>query len=183
MNVFVCIVDLFVDVYVFIVVCYCMIDVDGVCVFYCEVGFVDVLIVLLLYGFFSVLYMFCNLILQLVVCYYVVVLDFFGFGLMQVLSGFCYMFDNFVYVVDGFMQVIGLLWYVIYVFDYGVLVGWCLVMVYLECISVIVMQNGNGYEEGLGEGLWVLIKVYWNNLDEVYCCKLYVIVLDEMMQW
>lgn len=43
-----------------------IIEVDGVNVFYCEVGFVDVLVILLLYGFFLLLYMFCELILCLV---------------------------------------------------------------------------------------------------------------------
>lgn len=64
----------------FIIIYYCFVDVDGFNVFYCEVGCLGVLKLLLLYGFLSFSYMFCDLILLLVDCFYIVVLDLLGFG-------------------------------------------------------------------------------------------------------
>jgi len=137
----------------------------------------------LLHGFPSASHMFRNLIPQLAERYHVVAPDFPGFGLTQVPSGFRYTFDNLARVVDGFTQAVGLSRYAIYVFDYGAPVGWRLAMVHPERISAIVTQNGNGYEEGLGEGPWAPVKAYWDNPDEAHRRALYALVSDEMTQW
>ncbi|RFC01379.1 alpha/beta hydrolase, partial [Klebsiella michiganensis] len=96
---------------------------------------------------------------------------------------FRYTFDNLAHVVDGFTQAVGLSRYAIYVFDYGAPVGWRLAMAHPERISAIVTQNGNGYEEGLGEGPWAPVKAYWDNPDEAHRRELHPIVSDEMTQW
>ncbi|WP_343620589.1 alpha/beta hydrolase [Ralstonia sp.] len=175
--------DLVVDAYAPTAVRHRMVDVEGVRVFYREAGPADAPTVLLLHGFPSASHMFRNLMPQLAERYHVVAPDFPGFGLTQVPSGFRYTFDNLAHVVDGFTQAIGLSRYVIYVFDYGAPVGWRLAMAHPERISAIVTQNGNGYEEGLGEGPWAPIKAYWNNPDEAHRRELHAIVSDEMTQW
>ena len=86
-------------------------------------------------------------------------------------------------MVDGFTQAMGLSRYAIYVFDYGAPVGWRLAMAHPERISAIVTQNGNGYEEGLGEGPWAPIRAYWNHPDEAHRRALHALVSDEMTQW
>jgi pimeloyl-ACP methyl ester carboxylesterase len=159
------------------------VDVEGVRVFYREAGPADAPTVLLLHGFPSASHMFRNLIPQLAGRYHVVAPDFPGFGLTQVPSDFRYTFDNLAHVVDGFTQAVGLSRYAIYVFDYGAPVGWRLAMAHPERISAIVTQNGNGYEEGLGEGPWAPVKAYWDNPDEAHRRELHPIVSDEMTQW
>ncbi|MCT7328463.1 alpha/beta fold hydrolase [Ralstonia mojiangensis] len=176
-------VDLVVDAYAPSAVRHRTVDVEGVRVFYREAGPADAPTVLLLHGFPSASHMFRNLIPQLAERYHVVAPDFPGFGLTQVPSGFRYTFDNLARVVDGFTQAIGLSRYAIYVFDYGAPVGWRLAMAHPERISAIVTQNGNGYEEGLGEGPWAPVKAYWDNPDEAHRRALHALVSDEMTQW
>lgn len=175
--------DLVVDAYAATAVRHRTVDVDGVRVFYREAGPVDAPTVLLLHGFPSASHMFRNLIPQLAERYHVVAPDLPGFGLTQVPEGFRYTFDNLAHVADGFTQAIGLSRYAIYVFDYGAPVGWRLAMAHPERISAIVTQNGNGYEEGLGEGPWAPVKAYWANPDAAHRRELHMLVSDEMTQW
>ena len=175
--------DLAVDAYAPTAVRHRTVDVEGVRVFYREAGPADAPTVLLLHGFPSASHMFRNLIPQLAGRYHVVAPDFPGFGLTQAPNGFRYTFDNLAHVVDGFTQAMGLSRYAIYVFDYGAPVGWRLAMAHPERISAIVTQNGNGYEEGLGEGPWAPIRAYWNHPDEAHRRALHALVSDEMTQW
>jgi pimeloyl-ACP methyl ester carboxylesterase len=50
--------------------------------------------------------------------------------------------------------------YAIYVFDYGAPTGFRLAMAHPERVTAIVSQNGNAYEEGLGDA-WGPIRKYW----------------------
>ncbi len=50
--------------------------------------------------------------------------------------------------------------YALYVFDYGAPVGFRLAMARPERVTAIVSQNGNAYEEGLGDA-WDPIRKYW----------------------
>ncbi|MGM3277775.1 alpha/beta fold hydrolase [Ralstonia sp. 24A2] len=171
------------DAYAPIAVRHRAVEVEGARVFYREAGPADAPTVLLLHGFPSASHMFRDLIPQLAGRYHVVAPDLPGFGLTQVPEGFRYTFDNLAHVVDGFTQAVGLSRYAIYVFDYGAPVGWRLAMAHPERITAIVTQNGNGYEEGLGEGPWAPIKAYWANPDEAHRRELHALVSDEMTQW
>ena len=57
-------------------------------------------------------------------------------------------------------DVIGIAKFAIYVFDYGAPVGFRLALSRPERITAIVSQNGNAYEEGLGDA-WGPIRRYW----------------------
>jgi pimeloyl-ACP methyl ester carboxylesterase len=48
------------------------------------------------------------------------------------------------------------------VFDYGAPIGFRLALAHSDRIAAIVSQNGNAYEEGLGE-IWSPIRTYWTN--------------------
>ena len=48
----------------------------------------------------------------------------------------------------------------LYVFDYGAPTGFRLAMARPERVTAIVSQNGNAYEEGLGDA-WAPIRRYW----------------------
>ncbi len=50
--------------------------------------------------------------------------------------------------------------YALYVFDYGAPTGFRLAMAHPERVTAIVSQNGNAYEEGLGDA-WAPIRRYW----------------------
>jgi pimeloyl-ACP methyl ester carboxylesterase len=47
-----------------------------------------------------------------------------------------------------------------YVFDYGAPTGFRLALMAPERVTAIVSQNGNAYEEGLGDA-WQPIQRYW----------------------
>jgi len=50
--------------------------------------------------------------------------------------------------------------YALYVFDYGAPTGFRMAMSHPESITAIVSQNGNAYEEGLGDA-WAPIQQHW----------------------
>lgn len=77
----------------------------------------------------------------LVDCYYFVVFDYLGFGFsdMLVVEDFGYSFDCLVDVVEGFCDVLGLDCFVVYLFDFGVFVGLCLVECCFEWIVGFVI--------------------------------------------
>ena len=60
----------------------------------------------------------------------------------------------------AFTDALNLKRYALYVFDYGAPTGFRLAMARPERITAIVSQNGNAYEEGLGDA-WAPIQRYW----------------------
>jgi pimeloyl-ACP methyl ester carboxylesterase len=58
------------------------------------------------------------------------------------------------------LQTLNLKRYALYVFDYGAPTGFRLAMARPERVAAIVSQNGNAYEEGLGNA-WAPIQLYW----------------------
>jgi len=138
------------------------IDADGVRVFYREAGPVNRPVVLLLHGFPSSSHMFRELIPRLAPLYRVIAPDLPGFGFTTVpeTRGYTYSFDALARTVESFVDALGLNRYALYVFDYGAPVGFRLAVAHPERVTAIVSQNGNAYEEGLGDA-WALIRHYW----------------------
>jgi pimeloyl-ACP methyl ester carboxylesterase len=56
--------------------------------------------------------------------------------------------------------------YALYIFDYGAPTGLRLAMMKPERVIAIVSQNGNAYEEGLGDA-WAPIRRYWGDPSSV----------------
>src|SRR5690606_16286221 len=96
--------------------------------------------------------------------YHIVAPDLPGFGYTSAppRGEFAYTFDNLAQVVERFTDAIGLTRYAIYVFDYGAPVGFRLALARPERITAIISQNGNAYEEGLGED-WAPVRRYWQD--------------------
>jgi pimeloyl-ACP methyl ester carboxylesterase len=138
---------------------YRTVKVDGVDIFYREAGATDRPTLLLLHGFPTSSHMFRNLIPLLADRYHIIAPDYPGFGYssMPAVKEFKYTFDHLALVVDHFTQAVGLKNYTIYVQDYGAPVGFRLAAAHPERITGIIVQNGNAYEEGLGEGMKPLI--------------------------
>ena len=138
------------------------VEADGVQVFYREAGDPQAPVVLLLHGFPTSSFMFRELIPRLADRYRVIAPDLPGFGFTEVPEKrkYTYTFDGLAATVDSFTRAIGLDRYALYVFDYGAPTGFRLAMAHPERITAIVSQNGNAYEEGLGDA-WGPIRKYW----------------------
>ena len=141
---------------------YCVVEVDGLKIFYREAGADTSPALLLLHGFPTSSHMFRDLIPALADDYHVVAPDLPGFGFSDApdRTQFRYTFDHLADVIDRFTTVAGLNRYAVYVFDYGAPVGFRLATSHPERITAIISQNGNAYEEGLSEG-WNPIQRYW----------------------
>jgi pimeloyl-ACP methyl ester carboxylesterase len=136
---------------------------DGVSVFYREAGPKDAPVVLLLHGFPSSSFQYRELIPRLADRYRVIAPDMPGFGFTEVPAerGYKYTFDALAKTIEAFTDALELKKYALYVFDYGAPTGFRVAMARPERITAIVSQNGNAYEEGLGDG-WAPIRRYWN---------------------
>ncbi len=135
---------------------------DGVQVFYRAAGDPKAPVVLLLHGFPSSSFMFRELIPRLASDYRVIAPDLPGFGFTEVPGErkYVYTFDGLAATIEAFTRALSLNRYAIYIFDYGAPTGLRLAMARPERVTAIVSQNGNAYEEGLGDS-WAPIRKYW----------------------
>jgi pimeloyl-ACP methyl ester carboxylesterase len=144
------------------------ITVDGQTIFYREAGNKEKgPTILLLHGFPTSSHMFRNIIPALADKFHLVAPDYPGFGYssMPPVDKFEYTFDHLAEIVDKFITQIGLERYSLYVMDYGAPVGYRLAVKHPEKIESLIVQNGNAYEEGLGE-FWEPLRAYWNEPNE-----------------
>jgi pimeloyl-ACP methyl ester carboxylesterase len=138
------------------------VEADGVSIFYREAGEPGAPVVLLLHGFPSSSHMFRELIPRLAGRYRVIAPDLPGFGFTSVPAArnYHYSFDALAHSVSAFVEALGLRRYALYVSDYGAPVGFRLALAHPERVTAIVSQNGNAYQEGLGDA-WDPIRLYW----------------------
>lgn len=136
---------------------------DGVTVFYREAGPADAPVVLLLHGFPTSSFQYRELIPRLADRYRVIAPDLPGFGFTDIPEkrDYKYTFDALARTVQSFTEALQLKRYALYVFDYGAPTGFRLAMARPERVSAIISQNGNAYEEGLGDA-WAPIRRYWS---------------------
>jgi len=139
------------------------VEADGVSVFYREAGPAIAPAVLLLHGFPTSSFQYRELMPRLADQYRVLAPDLPGFGFTEVPARrhYHYSFDALANTLLAFTDALGLRHYALYVFDYGAPTGFRLAMARPERITAIVSQNGNAYEEGLGNA-WAPIRRYWN---------------------
>jgi pimeloyl-ACP methyl ester carboxylesterase len=139
------------------------VEADGVNVFYREAGPKDAPVVLLLHGFPTSSFQFRELMPRLAGQYRVIAPDLPGFGFTEVPAtrGYQYTFEALAKTIAAFTDALQLERYALYVFDYGAPTGFRLAMARPERVSAIVSQNGNAYEEGLGDA-WAPIRRYWS---------------------
>jgi pimeloyl-ACP methyl ester carboxylesterase len=139
------------------------VEADGIEVFYRAAGDPGAPVLLLLHGFPASSFMFRELIPRLADRYRVLAPDLPGFGFTQVPEkrNYRYSFEALARTLEAFTDALGLNRYAIYVFDYGAPTGFRLAMGHPERITAIISQNGNAYEEGLGNA-WGPIRNYWS---------------------
>jgi pimeloyl-ACP methyl ester carboxylesterase len=137
---------------------------DGISIFYREAGAADRPVVLLLHGFPTSSFQFRELIPRLADKYRVIAPDLPGFGFTEVPAerNYTYTFDSLAKSIEAFTDALALQRYALYIFDFGAPTGLRLAVSRPERVTAIFSQNGNAYEEGLGE-TWAPLKQYWNN--------------------
>jgi pimeloyl-ACP methyl ester carboxylesterase len=139
-----------------------MVEADGIQVFYRSAGNVNAPVLLLLHGFPSSSFMFRDLIPRLADQYRVIAPDLPGFGFTDIAENrnYTYSFEALARTIEAFTNALQLTRYAIYIFDYGAPTGLRLAMAHPERVTAIISQNGNAYEEGLGDA-WGPIRKYW----------------------
>jgi pimeloyl-ACP methyl ester carboxylesterase len=122
---------------------YQTVKVDGIEVFYREVGPADAPTILLLHGFPSSSRMWEPLLIRLADTFHLVAPDYPGFGHSDVPNPavFDYTFDHLAEVIDGFTTKLGLTRYVLFLQDYGGPIGFRLALAHAERIQVLIAQN------------------------------------------
>lgn len=139
-------------------------QVAGVEVFYREAGPKCAPVVVLLHGFPSSSHMYRNLIPALADRYHVIAPDLPGFGLSAMPSqvDFEYSFANFSSIVARLLDQLGAERYALYAMDYGAPTGFRLALAHPERVTALIVQNGNAYEDGMGD-FWAPTRAYWAN--------------------
>lgn len=136
--------------------------VAGVELFYREAGERGAPVVVLLHGFPSSSHMYRKLIPALADRYHVIAPDLPGFGLSEMPSpaDFDYSFATFSTVIGELLAGLGADRYALYVMDYGAPVGFRLALAHPERVTALIVQNGNAYEEGMGD-FWAPTRTFW----------------------
>jgi pimeloyl-ACP methyl ester carboxylesterase len=139
------------------------VEADGIQIFYREAGEAGAPVLLLLHGFPTSSFMFRDLILRLADQYRVIAPDLPGFGFTEVPAkrNYTYSFEALAGTIEAFTEALGLNRYAIYIFDYGAPTGLRLALRHPERVTALISQNGNAYEEGLGDA-WGPIRTYWS---------------------
>jgi pimeloyl-ACP methyl ester carboxylesterase len=151
-------------------------------IFYREAGPKDAPAILLLHGFPTSSHMFRNLVPELAERHRVVAPDLPGFGFTVSHSPFEHTFDHLAGVMDGFTDMIGMNRYAVYVFDYGAPVGFRLALEHPERITALITQNGNAYEEGIGQ-IFDPMREYWREPSADNRSALRELLEPESIQW
>ncbi|CAM7698926.1 alpha/beta fold hydrolase [Leclercia adecarboxylata] len=133
-------------------------------VFYREAGDPASPVLLLLHGFAGSSFMFRDLIPQLADRYHVIAPDLpaFGFTEAPARGEYAYTFAQLAETIGRFTEELHLNRYALLVHNYGAPVGWRLALAHPQRVTAIISQNGNAYEEGLGEA-WAPIQQYWRD--------------------
>jgi pimeloyl-ACP methyl ester carboxylesterase len=137
---------------------------DGLSIFYREAGSKTAPTILLLHGFPSSSHQYRNIIPILSQKYHVIAPDLPGFGFTEVPENrqYKYTFENLTTSIEAFVDALNLKKFSIYIFDYGAPTGLRLALRRREAVQAIITQNGNVYEDGLGE-FWAPLQSWWKS--------------------
>ena len=85
-------------------------------------------------------------------------------------------------MIDALLQKLGIERYSFYVQDYGAPVGYRIAVRHPERVQALIVQNGNAYDEGLGE-FWTLLKAYWKDRSPAQAAELRKTFTLEATRW
>jgi pimeloyl-ACP methyl ester carboxylesterase/peroxiredoxin len=139
-------------------------QIDGVSIFYREAGPKDRPTLLLLHGLPSSSRMFEALFSRLSDRYHLIAPDYPGFGHSDWPDPkkFAYMFDHIAEIMNHFTEALGLSRYTLYMQDYGVPVGFRMVLAHPERVEALIVQDGVAHNEGLGAN-WKTRREFWKD--------------------
>ena len=138
------------------------VKVGPVTVFYREAGLEGRTVLLLLHGFANSSHYFRHLMPLLANRFHLIAPDLPSFGFTKVdREVYRYTFAQLTETTQAFVEALALQRFAVYVFDYGAPIGFNLAVADPSRITAIISQNGNAYEEGLGEGPWAPLRAYW----------------------
>ena len=136
--------------------------VGPVTVFYREAGVEGNPILLLLHGFANSSHYFRHLMPLLANRFHLIAPDLPSFGFTKVDGEtYRYTFAQLTQTIQAFVDALALRHFAMYVFDYGAPIGFNLAIADPSRITAIISQNGNAYEDGLGEAPWAPLRAYW----------------------
>ncbi len=158
--------------------------VGNVKIFYREAGNPTAPAVLLLHGFAASSFMFRNIMPVLAERYHVIAPDLptFGFTESPARGMYSYTFSQLATTIGQFTEQLKLNKYALMVHDYGAPVGWRMAVANPARITAIISQNGNAYEEGLGES-WAPIQTYWREPTQENRAALREFPTPESIKW
>ena len=121
----------------------------------------------LLHGFPSSSHQYRKVLNQLSDEFYLIAPDYPGFGNSDFPSAqeYTYTFDNMAETINSFLELKGINSYTLMIQDYGAPIGFRIATAHPERVTAIINQNGNAYEEGLGEA-WKGVRAFWDNRND-----------------
>ena len=143
------------------------IEINGVNIAYREAGNPENPTIVLLHGFPSSSHQYRKVLHQLSDEYHLIAPDYPGFGNSDfpLSSDYEYTFDNIAKTIDTFLDKKGLQSYALMIQDYGAPIGFRIATAHPERVTAIINQNGNAYEEGLGDA-WEGIRALWKDRNK-----------------
>ncbi|AXT20648.1 alpha/beta fold hydrolase [Flavobacteriaceae bacterium AU392] len=146
---------------------YKSLSIDGVKIAYREAGNSKNPTLVLLHGFPSSSHQYRKVLSQLSDEFHLIAPDYPGFGNSDFPSerDYEYTFDNISKTINSFLELKEINTYTLMIQDYGAPIGFRIATAHPERVTAIINQNGNAYEEGLGEA-WKDIRTFWANRNE-----------------
>lgn len=137
--------------------------IEGLDIFYREVGNPNNPAIVLLHGFPTSSHMYRNLMRELASDYYLIAPDYPGFGSSSFPdpSEFDYTFTHIAEIMEKFIQKKQLSKFALFVQDYGAPIGFRLAQNDPKRVTGIISQNGNIYQEGINPAGWGPVLSYW----------------------
>jgi pimeloyl-ACP methyl ester carboxylesterase len=141
-------------------------QIDGLSIFYREAGPKDAPTLLLLHGLPSSSRMFEPLFTRLSERYHLVAPDYPGFGHSDWPDPkrFAYTFDQIAEIMNHFTEALGLSKFTLYMQDYGVPVGFRMILAHPDRVEALIVQDGVAHDTGLGEN-WKTRRAFWADRD------------------
>ncbi len=123
--------------------------------------------IVLLHGFPSSSHQYRKVLEQLANEFHLVAPDYPGFGNSDFPStkDYEYTFDTIAETINSFLELKGIKRYALMIQDYGAPIGFRIATAHPKRVTAIINQNGNAYEEGLGNA-WAGIRALWANRNE-----------------